>query len=207
VDYAHVLLPIGLFTETSGTYVSTEGRVQSFSGVVRSLGESRPAWKVLRVLGNLLGLAGFAYESADEVKREALGDGNVTGRLGNRLKSIAPAQAASAPATGLQRIGEVPIYAADAIVRRARSLQRTRGAGAPVAWMSRALYEKLGLRDGDAVKVRQGGGEAIVAAGIDGGLPDDCIRLAAARAETATLGPMLGGVTAERVPARQKVAV
>jgi NADH-quinone oxidoreductase subunit G len=207
VDYAHVLLPIGLFTETSGTYVSTEGRVQSFSGVVRSLGESRPAWKVLRVLGNLLGLAGFAYESADEVKREALGDGNVTGRLGNRLKSITPAHAASAPATGLQRIGEVPIYAADAIVRRARSLQRTRGAEAPVAWMNRALYEKLGLRDGDAVKVRQGGGEAVVAAGIDGGLPDDCIRLAAARPETAVLGPMLGGVTAERVPARQKVAV
>ena len=52
VDYAHVLLPIGLFTETAGTYVSSEGRVQSFSGVVRSLGESRPAWKVLRVLGS-----------------------------------------------------------------------------------------------------------------------------------------------------------
>jgi NADH-quinone oxidoreductase subunit G len=207
VDYAHVLLPIGLFTETAGTYISTEGRVQTVSGVVRSLGESRPAWKVLRVLGNLLGLPGFAYESADEVKREALGDGNVTGRLGNRLKSVAPGETAPATAGGLQRIGEVPIYAADAIVRRARALQRTRDAAPPVAWMNRALYEKLGLREGDAVRVRQGGGEAVVPAGIDDKLPADCIRLAAARPETAALGPMLGGITAERVPAQQKVAV
>jgi NADH-quinone oxidoreductase subunit G len=174
---------------------------------VRSLGESRPGWKVLRVLGNLLGLPGFAFESADEVKREALGDGNITGRLGNRLKSVAPAQAAPAPGAGLQRIGEVPIYAADAIVRRARALQRTRDAAPPVAWMNRALYEKLGLREGDAVRVRQGGGEAVVAAGVDDTLPADCIRLAAARPETAALGPMLGELTAERVPAQQKVAV
>jgi NADH-quinone oxidoreductase subunit G len=205
VDYAHVMLPVGPFTETAGTYVSTEGRVQSFSGVVRPLGETRPAWKVLRVLGNLLGLEGFGHDSADEVMREALGDGDVAARLDNRLKSAVPAMTA-APA-GLQRIAEVPIYAADAIVRRSRALQRTRDAAPPVAWMNRALYEKLGLRDGDAVRVRQDGGEAVLAAGIDDKLPADCLRVAAARPETAALGAMFGAITAERVPAQQKVAV
>ena len=68
-----MLLPIAPFTETSGTFVNTEGRVQSFQGVVQPLGETRPAWKVLRVLGNLLGLAGFDQQSAEDVRVEALG--------------------------------------------------------------------------------------------------------------------------------------
>src|SRR6185436_10237383 len=74
-DYAHVILPIAPYTETSGTFVSTDGTVQSFGGVVQPLGETRPAWKVLRVLGNLLGLAGFEHDSSEDVRREALGEG------------------------------------------------------------------------------------------------------------------------------------
>ena len=73
-DCADVLLPIAPFTETSGTFVNAEGRVQSFHGVVKPLGDARPAWKVLRVLGNLLGLAGFGFETSEEVRAEALGD-------------------------------------------------------------------------------------------------------------------------------------
>ncbi len=208
VDYAHVLLPIGPFTETSGTYISTEGRVQSVSGVVRPLGETRPAWKVLRVLGNLLGLAGFGQDSADEVMREALGQGDVAARLDNRLSTIpGPAPEGRGEAGGLQRIAEVPIYAADAIARRSPPLQRTRDAAPPAAWMNRALFEKLGLKDGDAVRVRQGGGEAVLAAGVDDKLPADCLRVAAGRPETAGLGAMFGTITAERVPAQRKVAV
>jgi NADH-quinone oxidoreductase subunit G len=205
-DYAHVLLPIAPFTETAGTFINTEGTVQSFQGVVRPLGEARPAWKVLRVLGNLLGLQGFEHDSAEEVKREALGGGDVASQLNNRTEvsalPVAPLQLG-----GIYRIAEVPIYAADAIVRRARSLQRTRDAVPPVAWMNRALFERLGLRDGDSLRVRQGAGEALVSAGIDDRLPPGCIRLAAARPETAALGAMFGTVTAERVPAQRKVAV
>ena len=207
VEYAHVLLPIAPFTETAGTFISTEGRVQGFNGVVRPLGETRPAWKVLRVLGNLLGLAGFDHDSADDVKREALGNGEVAGKLGNqwqqaKIGAIPPAQSG-----GLQRIAEVPVYAADAIVRRARSLQLARDAAPPVAWMNRALFDKLGLREGDGVRVRQGGGEAVLAAGIDDKLPANCMRIAAARPETAALGALFGAISAERVPAREKVAV
>jgi len=230
VDYAQVLLPIAPFTETAGTFVSTEGTVQSFNGVVRPLGETRPAWKVLRVLGNLLGLTGFDYNSAEEVRHEVLGAaGDVSARLDNRLlPAPAPTQETlhelgrhrrsdyhpsgldaltATPAQDVERIAEVPIYAADAIVRRARSLQQTRDAAPPVAWMNRALFEKLGLREGDQVRVRQGGGEAVVAAAIDDKLAANCIRLATARPETSTLGPMFGELAVERVPAQQKVAV
>ncbi|MGE5118258.1 MAG: NADH-quinone oxidoreductase subunit NuoG, partial [Betaproteobacteria bacterium] len=85
VEGADVLLPIAPFTETSGTFVNAEGRVQSFHGVVRPRGETRPAWKVLRVLGNLLGLQGFAYETSEEVRAEALGDpAALADRLSNR---------------------------------------------------------------------------------------------------------------------------
>jgi len=206
-EYANVLLPISTFTETAGAFVSTEGAVQTFQGVVRPLGETRPAWKVLRVLGNLLGSNGFEHDSSEEVRREALGEGDVSGKLGNKMKQ-APLDGVTTPqGGGLQRIAEVPIYAADAIVRRARALKITHDAAPPVAWMNRALYEKLGLREGDGLRVRQGSGEALVSAGIDDKLPADCIRLAAARAETAALGAMFGTVTAERVPAQQKVAV
>ena len=205
-QYAHVLLPIAPFTETAGTFVNTEGTVQSFEGVVRPLGEARPAWKVLRVLGNLLELDGFEHDSAEDVRREALGGRSVETLLDNRLKegrldALAPQRVGE-----VQRIGEVSVYAADAIVRRSRPLQHTLDAAPPVAWMNRALFESLGLRAGDALRVRQGDGEALVDAAIDDRLPSGCVRLAAARPETAALGAMFGTVSAERVPAQRRAA-
>ncbi|MHB1237747.1 MAG: NADH-quinone oxidoreductase subunit NuoG, partial [Gallionella sp.] len=71
-EYADVLLPIAPFTETSGTFVNTEGLAQSFRGAVRPLGEARPAWKVLRVLGNLLNVPGFDYDTSEAVRDEVL---------------------------------------------------------------------------------------------------------------------------------------
>jgi NADH-quinone oxidoreductase subunit G len=206
-EYAHVLLPTAPFTETAGTFVNTEGTVQGFEGVVRPLGEARPAWKVLRVLGNLLGLEGFAHDSAEDVRREALGGKNVEAMLDNHLKDARLDSIATPRAAGIQRIGEVPTHAADAIVRRSQTLQQTRDAAPPVAWMNRALFEQLGLREGDALRVRQGEGEALVNAAIDDRLPAGCIRLAAARPETAALGAMFGMVGAEGVPAQRRVAV
>ncbi len=204
--YAHALLPVAPFTETSGTFVSTEGRVQSFRAVVQPLAETRPAWKVLRVLGNLLGIAGFDYDNSEAVLKEALGSGDISARLDNRLKGAAIV-ALEAAATGIQRIGEVPIYQADAIVRRAASLQQTHDAAAPVAAMSGALFSQLGLRDGDPVQITQGGGTAVLIAARDDRLPAGCIRVPAAHPSTAALGGMFGAITAERVAQPQKVAV
>jgi NADH-quinone oxidoreductase subunit G len=208
VDHAHVVLPIATFTETAGTFISTEGEVQSFNGVVQPLGEARPAWKVLRVLGNLLGLPGFDFNSAEDVRNEALAAaGPVQGKLDNRLPVLTAGAMTRSRGEALERIAEVPIYSADAIVRRSRSLQQTRDAAPPVAWMNRALFEQLGLRDGDSLRVRQGGGTALVAAAIDDKLAANCIRLAAARPETAGLGVTSGELHVERVPAQQTVAV
>ncbi len=90
LDYADVILPITPFTETAGTFINCEGRVQSFNGTVRPAGEARPGWKVLRVLGNLLGLQGFEYETSDQVRSEAV-PVDLNARLSNET-SIAAAK-------------------------------------------------------------------------------------------------------------------
>jgi NADH-quinone oxidoreductase subunit G len=202
-DYADVLLPIAPFTETSGTFINTEGRIQSFNGVVAPLGETRPAWKVLRVLGNMLGLEGFDYETPEQLRAEILPAGeDIKARLANELKGFVATVADGAGetgASGIQRIGEVPIYQADPIVRRAESLQRTRDAAPPVVRMADALMERLGISDGDQVRVRQGNGEAQLTAARDKKLPDGCARIAAAHPLTAALGGMFGEIAVEKL--------
>jgi NADH-quinone oxidoreductase subunit G len=196
LDCADVLLPIAPFSETSGTFVSTEGRVQPFAAAVKPLGEARPAWKVLRVLGNLLDLQGFAFESSEQVQAEALGDGaTLPARLNNTLKAVAPAPAASIQ--GLQRIGDVAAYQADAIVRRASALQKTHAAATHAA-MHGNLLVKLGVAAGDKVKISQNGGSATLPAARDDRLPENCVRVAAGGREVAALGGLFDEITVER---------
>jgi NADH-quinone oxidoreductase subunit G len=196
VDNADVMLPITPFTETAGTFVNAEGRVQSFHGVVKPLGDARPAWKVLRVLGNLLGLPGFGQESADEVRAEALGD---TGTLVTRLEnaSLAPLVfpvAGKSP----ERIADVPIYATDMLVRRAASLQLTADAKPPVAGLPPALWQQLGLKPGDKVLVSQGQGAALLPAREDATLAPNAVRVPAGHPTVVALGAMFGAVSVER---------
>ncbi|HYK14113.1 MAG TPA: molybdopterin-dependent oxidoreductase, partial [Burkholderiales bacterium] len=206
LDYAHALLPISPFTETSGTFVSTEGRVQSFRGVVLPLAETRPAWKVLRVVGNMLGVDGFDYDSSEQVLKDALQGAAVASRLNNRL--AAPAIGKVEPlGDALERIAEVPIYQADAIVRRAASLQQTHDAAAPVAALNGELFSQLKLRDGDQLRISQGGGSVVLPALRDDKLPPNCVRVPTAHPATASLGGIAEPLSVERVEAQQKVAV
>jgi NADH-quinone oxidoreductase subunit G len=99
----------------------------------------------------------------------------------------------------------VPIYHADAIVRRAESLQQTRDAQVGTAWLPGSLIDRLGLRQGDRLKIIQAGGEATLPFGRDDRLSADCVRLPSGCRETAGLGAMLGLVSLERVAAQQKV--
>ena len=123
MDISDVLLPIAPFTETSGSFVNAEGRVQSFHAVVRPLGDTRPGWKVLRVLGDLLGLQQPAYETSPEVLAQALGAG-VTDRVPeSRLSNRTAARADVRAHAG--SVSYVGIYQLDGIVRRAPSLQLT----------------------------------------------------------------------------------
>jgi NADH-quinone oxidoreductase subunit G len=198
VANADVLLPIAPFTETAGSFVNAEGRLQSFTGVVQPLGETRPAWKVLRVLGNLLGLQGFDHDSAEQVRTEALGDpSHLPARLDNRSATV-PASIAAAPA-GVERIADVPIYAADALVRRADSLQRTADARAPRASLPSGLWAQLGLKPGEPVRVAQDDRVLIIAADEDPSLAPGVVRVPAGHADTAALGPMFGQLNVTRV--------
>jgi NADH-quinone oxidoreductase subunit G len=117
----HVVLPIGSFAETSGTYVNAEGRWQSWAGAAKLPGESRPGWKVLRVLANLLGLRGVDYDSSDEI-RDAL-------KLlcGTRIEAAA-AIAGTMPNGGVATGSwvDVPPYQSDVLVRGSEALQKTK---------------------------------------------------------------------------------
>ena len=197
IEYADVLLPITPFTETSGTFISSEGRVQSFKGTVQPLGEARPAWKVLRVLGNMLDIPGFDYNNSEAVRDEVLVGTDLTAKLGNVLHGVS-AQATTWNAAGLQRVSDVPIYATDAIVRRAASLQKTRDAATPRALMHSVELKKLNLQSGEMVKLTQEHGSARLSVIADDSLPHGVVRVAAGHAVTAELGAMFGAIMVER---------
>jgi NADH-quinone oxidoreductase subunit G len=200
-SYANVILPIGQFTETPGTFVSTEGRVQSFHATVNPPGEARPGWKVLRVLGSMLGLPGFDFDTVEQVRAACLNGRDIAKLLSNRI-SLERKQGFEKP-QGIQRIADVPIYFADPLVRRSPPLQKTKDAKPPRAWMNARLMARLGVSKNDLVAVKQGDGEARLKVALDDRLPDECVRVAAAHASTAALGAMFGSVSVAKVQAEQ----
>ncbi len=200
MEYADVLLPVAPFSETSGTFVNAEGRAQGFNGTVKPLGETRPGWKVLRVLGNLLSLDGFNYESSEDIRNEVLGTRTLDGvDLSARLNNTASVALVSPqPVQGLQRVADVPVYFSDAIVRRAPALQETTDARTPKAILPVALAEKLGVGEGATVRVTQGKASVVLGCAIDGSLPANVVRVAAAHTSTLALGEMFGPISVEK---------
>jgi NADH-quinone oxidoreductase subunit G len=197
MEHAHVLLPIAPYTETGGTFVNLEGRAQTFNAVVKPLGESRPAWKVLHMLGTMLGVKGFEGETLEAVRGSIAPELPAWARagLGNGFAGAGPAAAKEAHRH--ERIAEVPLYAGDPVVRRAASLQKTADAvTAPCARMNAATLAALGVAAGQPVKLRQGGGEAVLPAMLDSAVPEGCVRVARCLRETATLGE--GELTVEK---------
>ena len=204
VDYADVLLPVAPFTETPGTFVNCEGRAQVFNAVVPTLADARPAWKVLRVLGSMLGFADFGYESIDAVRGELPSQDEIDVRLSNATSAAIDARVAIDVGAGVtgsatERVADVPIYFTDPLVRRAPSLQKTRDAKPPLARVNAATLAALRLTDGGAARVRQVGGEAMMKVAVDASVPDGCVRVAAGHATTSMLGPMFGPIGVEPV--------
>ncbi|MDX8379085.1 MAG: NADH-quinone oxidoreductase subunit NuoG [Gallionella sp.] len=196
VDYADVMLPIAPFTETSGTFVSTEGRAQSFKGVVKPLGEARPAWKVLRVLGNLLDVPGFDFDSSEAVRDEGLDQATLKSKLSNA--ATVTELSLQVNSVSLQRVSDVPIYSADALVRRAMSLQKTHDATVPTVMLNDDELKKRGLNAGEAAKVTQGNASVPLMVQLNNSLPQGVARIAAGHPSTASLGAMFGEITVER---------
>jgi NADH-quinone oxidoreductase subunit G len=185
-EYAHVLLPIAPFSETSGTFVNIEGRWQSFTGAVPPLGEARPAWKVLRVLGNLFDVAGFEYISSTEV-RDELAKLAAALKPDNRAAWPAPGHLHN-EAAGLVRLAEMPVYAVDAVVRRAASLQKTADAVTAAAHVHETVAAALEVREGNRVDVRQGGQPLRMELVIDNRIAPGCVWIPAGVAGSVGLG-------------------
>jgi NADH-quinone oxidoreductase subunit G len=185
-EYADVLLPIALFSETSGTLVNIEGRWQSFSGAAAAPGEARPGWKVLRVMGNLCDLDGFDYDAPDEVSRE------LAAACSAVLPSSKMAWKAPAPAlhmgASLSRIVDYPIYSVDGIVRRSAALQQTPDATTGAARVNAATAAQLGVASAVQVQVMQGGGSCVLPLLLDERVPNGCVHVPAGLAATAALG-------------------
>jgi NADH-quinone oxidoreductase subunit G len=196
-EHAEILLPIAAHAETSGTRVNLEGTAQSFQGVAAPPGEGRPAWKVLRVLGNLVDLEGFDYVDSTEVRDELLElcagmqPDNALGSPGQ----LAPVQGGG----DWERIGGVPMYSVDAQTRRAHALQLTPDAWGDALRLNAAAARTLGLETGGRVRLGQDGASAEFAVRIDDAVPDGCVWLPTAVPGTEALGPGFGVVTVEKV--------
>ncbi len=189
--YADVLLPVAAFAETSGTFVNGSGDWQSFNGASTAEGEARPAWKVLRVLGNLFELDGFEYLSSEQVRDE----------LKSRCEGIECSAAnpwrcptLKKESANLQRIGHLPIYALDMVLRRAQPLQDTSDAIAAAIYLNAATLERAGMMDESMAKAVQGSCSVTLPLVIDEAIPDDCLMIPVALAETAALGAAYGSI-------------
>ncbi|MEE8119222.1 MAG: NADH-quinone oxidoreductase subunit NuoG [Gammaproteobacteria bacterium] len=157
-DYADVLLPIGGFGETAGSFINLEGKVQSFTGASEPFAESRPAWKVLRVIGNALDLDGFDFLSQEEVLQAAL---DAIGEFKTERPKI-PVRDISVNgkdnSNGMYRMSGFGLYSGDMLVRRALPLQATRDASdARKVSLSREDADRIGVRDNDKVLLKSGG--------------------------------------------------
>lgn len=199
-EHADVMLPVAPYTETSGTFINCEGRVQSFEGVVAPAGEARPGWKVLRVLANLLKVSGVEYSSSAEVRDEMLSSGKdfVTLPEPLTLPSRDVTLSDKQNPTAFERISHVGIHFTDGIVRRATSLQQTKDASLVDARMHSSSLASLGLGEGAKVRLHQDGTQAVMMVHADDRVPVGCIHTPSGQIALSTLGDMFGYVSVER---------
>ena len=191
-DYADVILPVAPYTESSGTFINIEGKWQSFAGSVTPLDEARPAWKVLRVLGNVFELPGFDYVSSEQVRDE----------LQNKAASISTEsrsewrcpQSLHAEDKGLQRIGHLPIYAVDALVRRSQPLQDTADAIVAAIYLNSMTAAQTGVAQSDSAVAAQGDSSVRLPVVIDEAVPDNCVLIPSSIPGTEQLGVANGPI-------------
>lgn len=177
LDYADVLLPVSLFTETSGSFINAEGRWQSFAGITEPKGEARPAWKVIRVLGNLFSVDGFDYihsqDVCDELKQLTAAitqDNTMPWRCPTALPKAAE---------GIEMLAVRNMYQGDAIQRHADCLQVVETGDDSAVRMNANLATEQGFAQGDQVKVQTAGIELTLPVIIDERVADNSVLLAA----------------------------
>lgn len=191
-SYADVILPVSTFVETPGTFVNIEGRWQSFSASAKPMGDTKPAWKVLRVLGNLLELDGFEYLSAEQVRDECqVLCENVVASSSTEWRSPAGLQKAT---TQLNRIGPLPIYATDNIVRRSQALQLTKDAIDATMHINAKTLAGTKLNGSEQGLIMQSGTQANLPIMIDDCVPENCVMVPVGVYGSEQLGSSYGPV-------------
>jgi NADH-quinone oxidoreductase subunit G len=197
LEYADVLLPMGAFTETAGTFVNITGEWQTFKGVSQPFVDSRPAWKILRVLGNLFGFKNFDYVSAADVLTEvktacdALQNVNLADATSLKLER-------KTLTSQLLRVAETPIYAADNLVRRSEPLQQTPDGDVQMIRIHPRLAAKLSIRAGDEVWAQQENARVCLPVHLDEKMPEDVVWLPQAIAATIGMGASFAPIELQR---------
>jgi NADH-quinone oxidoreductase subunit G len=189
-EYADVILPMGLYAETSGTYINLDHTWQTVAGALPPPHQARPAWKILRVLGNLLQTPAFDYSSTDDVLKE------VQSKIDrSQLREHDLFYPESLPLTQheLVRVGEWPLYRSDAIVRRAQPLQACAAADVSCIRIHPKTAEKLHL--GNTATVSQGHIEITLPLKRDVRIAPDVVWVANAMPETVDLGHAFAAIT------------
>jgi len=192
-ETVNVMLPIGHFTETSGTYINCQGDRQSFAGIVEPRGDARPAWKVLRVLGNLLDVEGMEYSSSEEIRDEVLA--NAMELTANNVTLDASEQRMTAG--GVERIASPAPFMIDGITRRATPLHKTAD-GAWAIRMNASTAASHHLADGDSAVLKQGDGAVAASVILDEGVPDNCVWFPSGVPGSEAVGGSWGIVTVEK---------
>lgn len=198
-SYADVILPLCPQTETSGSFINIAGQLQSFKATVRPSGDSRPGWKILRVLGNLLQLDGFEFNSSEEVLKGTLPTG-WSSNLG--IGAVSGTQVA---VNGdIQLASYMPIYSTDSLVRRATSLQLTTAANVAALQANSKTMSSLGVTEGDLVQIIDSeGGRAQGKLALNKWVADGVVLAAIGKPETASLKAGFGSVSLNVLSAAQ----
>jgi NADH-quinone oxidoreductase subunit G len=192
---ADVILPCGVIAETSGTLVNNQGDVQSFTGVVPPPGESRPAWKILRVLGNLVDVEGFDYLDSHDVRNELLGDHIQLPVCNAMTEGVDQSRSL---VSGIQRIGDVPMYSIDSVVRRSTALQHTPDSFKGQARISSDLAEQIQLGVSGRIRVTQETATVEIEAIADDSVASQCVWLPIGVVETTALGNGFAAISVEK---------
>jgi NADH-quinone oxidoreductase subunit G len=193
-DYADVILPIAPFAETSGTYINLNGDWQSVKGAIAPFAQARPAWKILRVLGNLLHCKGFEYSSSEEITAEVktLASGM------SKTNSVYYPLSLPSVKEGLVRVGEWPLYRSDALVRHANDLQLCAAADLACIRIHPQTAKRLGLTEESAATVSQGDIEITLPLQQDPSIAPDVVWVLNALPETVDLGHAFAAITIKR---------
>lgn len=184
-SYAQVILPLATFAETDGSFVNCLGLSQEFKPAIHPVGDAKPGWKILRVLANMLDLAGFDYDDLTQVRAELAAQPH-TPPAKLSLPSLEPKLS-----TDLYRSGEWPLYQIDPLVRRATSLQQTSSAHKHAGLrLNPTTASRLGLREGQQVACRQNTRQVTLPVQLEARLPDNAVAIDAGLTASAALAAL-----------------